>query len=60
MMGEAGFPLVTPGDLAQSEIWLRLNGLEERRRMPPLEGGLPEPDPRMLELWRQWILAAGP
>lgn len=52
-------PLVTPGDLAKSEIWLRLNGLEDRRRMPPREGGLPELDARTIELWRQWIIAAG-
>jgi mono/diheme cytochrome c family protein len=57
MMGEAGYPLVTAGSLEESEIWLRLNGLHGRRRMPPLEGGLPQPDPRMLDLWRAWILA---
>jgi hypothetical protein len=59
MMGDASLPLVTPGDLTQSEVWLRINGLDGRRRMPPLEGGLPEPDLRIIELWRAWILAAG-
>lgn len=52
------FPLVTPGSLDESELWLRLNGLEGRRRMPPREGGLPELDARMIDLWRQWIEGA--
>jgi hypothetical protein len=51
-------PLVTPGNLIESEIWLRLNGLEGRRRMPPREGGLPEPDADIIDLWRTWILLA--
>ena len=54
MAGDA-FPLVTPGELNQSEIWLRINGLERRRRMPPLEGGLPEVDPKFIRLIEQWI-----
>lgn len=49
------FPLVTPGVLSESEIWLRLNGLEGRRRMPPLEGGLPEVDPKIINLFEAWI-----
>ncbi|MGQ9908708.1 MAG: hypothetical protein ACUVS2_07725 [Candidatus Flexifilum sp.] len=48
-------PLVTPGNLEQSEIWLRLNGLDGRRRMPPREGGLPDLDPRLLDLLSAWI-----
>lgn len=55
MMVLDAHPLVTPGDLMSSEIWLRLNGLEDRRRMPPVEGGLPDPDPAMLALWQAWI-----
>jgi len=49
-------PLVTPGDLEQSELWLRLVGLQNRRRMPPVEGGLPESDPRITELIAEWIV----
>ncbi len=48
-------PLVTPGNLEQSEIWLRLNGLDGRRRMPPSEGGLPDLDPRLIDLLKAWI-----
>lgn len=53
------YPLVTAGDLEHSEVWLRLNGLEGRRRMPPREGGLPHPDESVIALWRDWILATG-
>ncbi|MBX3015259.1 MAG: hypothetical protein KF832_27315 [Caldilineaceae bacterium] len=48
-------PLVTPGSLEKSEIYLRLTGSEGRRRMPPIEGGLPEPDPHMVNLFATWI-----
>ncbi|MDX1993082.1 MAG: hypothetical protein SF029_11865 [bacterium] len=51
-------PLVTPGSLETSEIYLRLHGLEGRRRMPPREGGLADPDPRIIALLEAWILAA--
>ena len=60
MMGAATQPLVVPGDPDHSEIMLRLQGLEARRRMPPLEGGLPEPEAHVIELLRAWILAAAP
>jgi hypothetical protein len=53
------YPLVTPGNLDESELWLRINGLEGRRRMPPREGGLPEIDPDLVDLWRSWIVQAG-
>jgi mono/diheme cytochrome c family protein len=53
------YPLVTPGHLEESELWLRINGLENRRRMPPREGGLPEIDPDIVNLWRHWIIQAG-
>ncbi|MDX2160190.1 MAG: c-type cytochrome domain-containing protein [bacterium] len=59
MMGDAGHPLVTPGSLTDSEIWLRINGYDGRRRMPPLEGGLPEADPTMIALWQAWIERTG-
>jgi hypothetical protein len=58
VMVEGAHPLVTPGDLANSEVWLRLNGLDGRRRMPPAEGGLAHPDPDLLALWEAWIMAA--
>ncbi len=58
MIPEA-FPLVTPGSLEESELWLRVNGLEGRRRMPPSEGGLPDIDPAVVELIRTWILRTG-
>lgn len=48
-------PLVTPGDLQNSELWLRLMGLDNRRRMPPSEGGLPDIDPRVTDLIAEWI-----
>lgn len=50
------YPLVTPGSLEESEIYLRLTGSEGRRRMPPIEGGLPTPDQQMINLFEQWIL----
>jgi len=52
-------PLVTPGVLNESEIWLRINGHENRRRMPPLEGGLPEIDHSMVSLFESWIVESG-
>ncbi|GAB4519390.1 MAG: hypothetical protein OHK0046_28200 [Anaerolineae bacterium] len=58
MMVDA-YPLVTPGQPEHSEIYLRVMGLEGRRRMPPLEGGLPEVDPRIVDLWEAWIRQAG-
>jgi mono/diheme cytochrome c family protein len=58
MMPDA-YPLVTPGQLEQSELWLRINGLEDRRRMPPREGGLPEINPNLVNLWRSWIIQSG-
>ncbi|MFN7209495.1 MAG: hypothetical protein ACK4P1_03765 [Aggregatilineales bacterium] len=48
-------PLVTPGELDKSEVMLRLLGIEGRRRMPPVEGGLPDQDEHILALWREWI-----
>jgi len=60
MMGAATLPLVVPGDPDHSEIMLRLQGLDGRRRMPPAEGGLPEPEAQISALLRAWILAAGP
>lgn len=48
-------PLVTPGELDKSEVMLRLLGVEGRRRMPPVEGGLPDQDEHILAVWREWI-----
>jgi hypothetical protein len=48
-------PLVTAGALDKSEVMLRLLGVEGRRRMPPVEGGLPDQDEHILALWREWI-----
>jgi hypothetical protein len=58
MMIEGALPLVTPGSLEQSELWLRLNGLDGRRRMPPFEGGLPDIDPEIVSLLENWIVRA--
>lgn len=55
MMGDRTLPLVTPGDPSRSEIMLRVQGLEGRRRMPPIEGGVPEPDRNFVENLRAWI-----
>jgi hypothetical protein len=55
MMGDRGLPLVEPGDPGRSEIMLRVEGLEGRRRMPPLEGGVPVPDAAFTSLLREWI-----
>jgi len=44
VMGALGRPVLSPGQPAQSELVLRLRGLEGRRRMPPAEGGVPELD----------------
>lgn len=52
-------PLVTPGRLDESEIWLRINGLEDRRQMPPVEGGLPDGDPDIIALFERWIIQSG-
>jgi hypothetical protein len=51
-------PLVTVGDIENSEIWLRLHGQDGRRRMPPAEGGLPDVDPSMLQTFEEWIILA--
>lgn len=55
-MVEGAFSLVTPGDLSRSELWLRINGHDGRRRMPPVEGGLPDIDPRVITLLENWIV----
>lgn len=52
-------PLVVPGHPEQSELWLRLMGLDGRRRMPPVEGGLPDIDPRIVSLVESWIISVG-
>jgi hypothetical protein len=56
-MGPLGRPLVTPGKPAESEIALRLKGEEGRRRMPPTEGGVPDPDRELASLVDAWIAA---
>lgn len=52
------YPLVTLGNVEQSEIWLRLNGHDGRRRMPPAEGGLPDVDPSIIQMFEEWIILA--
>lgn len=59
MMNERSLQLVAPGDPGRSEIWLRVNGLEDRRRMPPIEGGVPEPSEDFLALVNTWITKVG-
>jgi len=54
-MGPLGKPLVTPGKPAESEILLRIKGEEGRRRMPPVEGGVPDPDAELAVLVADWI-----
>jgi len=60
MFGDETNFIVTPGDPDHSEIMLRLMGLDGRRRMPPAEGGLPQPNDHFIDLVRSWILAVGP
>ena len=55
MMGERSLPLVEPGDADRSEIMLRLQGLEGRRRMPPIEGGVPDTYIELIDVMREWI-----
>lgn len=60
MMGADTLPIVTPGNPSQSEILLRLHGEAGRRRMPPIEGGLPEIDDDFIQLLEAWIVALEP
>jgi hypothetical protein len=57
IMGSLGRPILTPGRPDQSELALRLRGLEDRRRMPPAEGGVPELDDEIADLVTRWIEA---
>ena len=54
-------PIVTPGKPSESELILRLKGESHRRRMPPVEGGVPNLDTEFLETAIQWVQeTAGP
>lgn len=55
MSGDRGLALVEPGDPSRSEIMLRLLGLDGRRRMPPIEGGVPAHYDELIELMGRWI-----
>jgi hypothetical protein len=57
-MGEQGLPLAVAGSPQQSELVLRLQGAQGRRRMPPLEGGVPDPDVELTRAVSDWIAAA--
>jgi len=57
VMGSLGLPIVSAGAPAASELVLRLSGARGRRRMPPAEGGLPEPDRDLEGQVRGWIAA---
>jgi mono/diheme cytochrome c family protein len=55
-MRHAGaLPLVSPGSPEKSELVLRMTGHEGRRRMPPVEGGVPAVDEELVELTSRWI-----
>jgi hypothetical protein len=54
-VGPLGKPIVTPGKVEQSEILLRLRGEQGRRRMPPTEGGVPDPDLELGRIVEGWI-----
>lgn len=56
-MGALGKPIVTRGKPAESELILRLKGEQGRRRMPPVEGGVPDPDVELTTLSERWITA---
>lgn len=56
VMGSLGVSVVTPGSPEHSELILRLRGAEGRRRMPPAEGGLPDPDEGLTALATSWVL----
>lgn len=58
-MGYLGKPMVTPGSPADSELVLRMKGVEGRRRMPPAEGGIPELDRELTGILTRWISATG-
>lgn len=60
LMGRSARPMVTPGRPAQSELWLRLRGEQGRRRMPPVEGGVPERDEGLLRVATRWIEGMDP
>jgi hypothetical protein len=51
----ARLPLVTPSDPERSEIVLRMRGQDHRRRMPPIEGGVPKVDEEFLNIAERWI-----
>jgi hypothetical protein len=51
----AGRAIVAPGQPARSEMAIRLRGAEGSRRMPPAEGGVPEPDVELADLVSAWI-----
>lgn len=55
MSGDRGLPIVEPGDPSRSEIMLRLLGLDGRRRMPPIEGGVPAHYDDLIDLMERWI-----
>lgn len=60
LMGVLSVPLVTPGQPGDSEIWLRLTGTRGRRRMPPAEGGVPDPDVELTRITTAWIAEPAP
>lgn len=60
LMGPLGHPVLTPGQPDQSELVLRLRGVEGRRRMPPAEGGVPEPDTELTRLSETWVKSLAP
>jgi hypothetical protein len=52
---QGGRAIVAPGQPAQSEMAIRLRGAQGSRRMPPAEGGVPEPDLELGALVSAWI-----
>ncbi len=59
IMGSLAKAIVTPGQPATSELVMRLQGSHGRRRMPPVEGGVPELDEELLALTSSWIQKIG-
>lgn len=54
IMGTLGHPVLVPAEPRRSEFILRLLGEEGRRRMPPTEGGVPEPDQELTQMALAW------
>ena len=51
---ESGARAIVPGDVEQSELWVRITAQDQDRRMPPPQAGLPLNEAQLRTL-RSWI-----